>query len=149
MSIDKQFIEAEKQWSIENLYIDLASAKGKHLTPMEKVHLRGLLCGYSPVEIAEKLDKSANGVETDLCATIYRYTKALVIKPDEKISNWRNIAEWLEEAGYKSQSPSQLRIEDLLTEQAAVNVTNINIEKSQIVFMINLRIPTKYENTTE
>lgn len=32
---------------------------------------------------------------------------------------------------------------DLLPENSIVNITNINIEKNQIVFLINLRIPTK------
>jgi len=41
----------------------LASAKGKNLTPIEKRHLRGLLCGCSPSEIAKKLNKSVKGLE--------------------------------------------------------------------------------------
>jgi hypothetical protein len=123
----------------------LASAKGKHLTPVEKIHLKGLLCGHSPLEIAEKLGKAGNGVESDLSATIYRYVKSLLEKPDEKIGNWRNIVEWLAEAGYKS--PSQLKVEDLQTDRTTIQITNINIEKNQIVFMMNLRVPTKYNQT--
>jgi hypothetical protein len=89
-----------------------------------------------------------NGVESDLSATIYRYVKSLLEKPDEqKIGNWRNVAEWLEEAGYKS--PSSLKVEDLLTNKATVHITNINIEKNQIVFMMNLRVPTKYQSMDE
>ena len=42
------FSEAALYWDLETLYKDLASAKGKHLTPTEKLHLRGLLCEYSP-----------------------------------------------------------------------------------------------------
>jgi hypothetical protein len=147
-SMDRHFTEATVEWNLEVLYADLASAKGKHLTPVEKMHLNGLLCGHSPLEIAEKLGKSVNGVESDLSATIYRYVKSLLEKPDDhKIGNWRNVAEWLEEAGYKS--PSQLTVEDLLTNKATVHVTNINIEKNQIVFMMNLRVPTKYQAVDE
>lgn len=58
VKIDEQFNYAALQWDLEALYTDLASAKGKRLTPMEKLHLRGLLCGYSPAEIAEKLRKT-------------------------------------------------------------------------------------------
>ncbi len=54
----EQFPEAAHHWDLDTLYKDLASAKGKHLTPMEKLHLRGLLFGHSPGEIAEKLHKS-------------------------------------------------------------------------------------------
>ena len=54
MTYKEQFKLAENEWDLENLYEDLGSAKGKNLTPMEKSHLRGLLCGFSPAEIAEK-----------------------------------------------------------------------------------------------
>lgn len=132
---------------METLYEDLASAKGKRLTPVEKLYLRGLLCGFSPTEIAEKLGKNGKGVETDLCATIYRYVKSLLDKCDGKIENWRNISEWLDDAGYKNQSIKVPGF-DLSPEKTIVNVTNINIEKNHIVFFINLRIPTSQASNT-
>lgn len=138
--VDQIFSQAAQQWDLDTLYADLASAKGKHLTPVEKTHLRGLLCGYSPAEIAEKLDKIPRGVETDLCATIYRYVKFLLDKA-EKVENWRRIYEWLDESGYKS-APPQVPVQSLLTEQSVVNMTDINIEHDQIVFQFNLKIPT-------
>ena len=142
----KDFAKAKAEWDFALLEADLVSAKGRHLTPVEKLHLQGLLCGYSPAEIAEKLGKSVSGVETDLSASIYRYVKLLLSKPDEKISNWRNIIEWLEEAGYKSSPQNSLKVEDLEIEKTVVQVTNINIDRNQIVFMINLRVPTKYND---
>ena len=142
----KDFAKAKAEWDFALLEADLVSAKGRHLTPVEKLHLQGLLCGYSPAEIAEKLGKSASGVETDLSASIYRYVKSLLLKPDEKISNWRNIIEWLDEAGYKSSAQNPLKVEDLEIDKTVVQVTNINIDRNQIVFMINLRVPTKYKS---
>jgi len=53
------------------LFDSLASAKGKRLTPTEKQHLRGLLCGYSPAEIAERLSKNPKGIAVDFCNTLY------------------------------------------------------------------------------
>ncbi|WP_413261903.1 helix-turn-helix transcriptional regulator [Floridanema flaviceps] len=141
-SNNEEFAQAANHWDLETLYADLASIKGKRLTPMEKLHLRGLLCGYSPSEIAEKLGKNAKGVETDLCATIYKYVKSLLDKFNEKIENWRNISEWLEDAGYKSRSSAKVPVSSLLPENSVVNITNINIEQNQLVIVINLRIPT-------
>ncbi len=141
-SPDELFSQVKIHWDLETLYVDLASAKGKRLTPVEKRHLRGLLCGYSPpAEIAEKLGKNGKGVETDLCATIYRYVKHLLEKSDEKIENWRNISEWLDEAGYKNQVVKVPGL-DLTPEKTVVNVTNINIDKNHIVFFMSMRIPT-------
>jgi hypothetical protein len=137
---NEQFTPAAHQWDLETLYTDLASAKGKRLTPVEKLHLRGLLCGYSPGEMAEKLGKDAKGVESDLCASIYKYVKSLIGKCHEKIGNWRNIAEWLEEAGYKTKSPAKFPIPDGLSENSKVNVTNITFENNQIKIGVYLQI---------
>mgnify|MGYP001061429134 CR=1 FL=1 len=138
--IDKIFSQAGQEWDLESLYVDLASAKGKHLTPIEKAHLRGLLCGFSPSEIAEHLGKIPRGVESDLCGTVYKYVKSLLEKV-EKVENWRKIYEWLDESGYKSKL-EQIPVKSLLPEQSVVDIKTINIEKNQIVFQFNLTIPT-------
>jgi hypothetical protein len=141
-STDEQFAQAANYWDLETLYTDLASAKGKRLTPVEKLHLRGLLCGHSPAEIAEQLGKSVKGVEVEFCNTLYPYVKNLVGKRDEKVDNWRNICEWLQEAGYRAQPPAQSPAMNLLPERSVVNITNITIDNKQLVIVINLRIPT-------
>jgi hypothetical protein len=74
---------------------------------------------------------------------VYKYVKGLVDKGNGKVENWRNISEWLEEAGYKSLSSVKARGMDLLPENSVVNITNINIEHNQLVIVLNLRIPTK------
>ncbi len=145
-STNDRFVEAESRWDLKTLYADLAAVKGKPLTPVEKLHLRGLLCGNSPAEIAEKLQKNPKGVETDLCATIYRYVKGFVGKGIEKIENWRNIAEWLDDAGYKTQSCAKLPASNLLPEKSIVNISNISIEKNQIVIVVKIQIPTSLDS---
>ncbi|MEH1779479.1 MAG: helix-turn-helix domain-containing protein [Nostoc sp.] len=140
-SSNEPFTQAANSWDLETLYSDLSSVKGKCLTPVEKRHLRGLLCGCSPAEIADKLGKNGKGVETDLCATVYRYVKSLLDKSDEKLENWRNISEWLDDAGYKNQSIKVPGL-DLSPDKAVVNVTNINIENNQLVIGIKVCIPT-------
>jgi hypothetical protein len=147
-SVEERFAQAAKYWDLETLYTDLASAKGKRLTPIEKLHLRGLLCGYSPSEIAERLNKNVKGVEVDLCNTLYKYVKNLVDKCDEKIENWRNISEWLEEAGYKSQPYIESESSDGVSIKLSVQKANITLEKNQLIIDFNLRIvaPSPAEN---
>lgn len=142
------FAEAGEEWDLETLYDDLASAKGKHLTPTEKLHLRGLLCGHSPSEIAEKLSKQAGGVETDLSATIYRYVKALAGIDGDKIEGWRKVKELLEAAGYKV--PTKPEIRGMVLGESTVNISEIKFEKSNYaignlvtVFTLRLEIPTE------
>ena len=128
----EHFALAKQHWDLENLYIDLASAKGKNLTPIEKIHLCGLLCGYSPAEIAEKLHKSVNGIEVDFSNTIYQYVKHLLNRSDEKIENWRNICQWLEEVGYKNQQTEQSQANNQIPVDAQVHSSSINIGNQQI-----------------
>ena len=136
------FFQAVNHWDVETIYIDLASVKGKRLTPIEKKHLRGLLCGYSPTEIAEKLNKSPKGVGVDLCNTLYQYVKGLVGNSNGKVENWRNIAEWLEEAGYKNDEPVEYDISDGVSFDIVVKRANIKIEKNQLMIDINIRLAT-------
>ncbi|MEY3220550.1 MAG: hypothetical protein RIT27_1907 [Pseudomonadota bacterium] len=137
--IDEQFNKAENSWDLNRLYKDLASAKGKKLTPTEKLHLRGLLCGHSPTEIANKLNKSKNSVEVDLSSTIYQYIKSLLNRENKDIGNWRDISEWLEEAGYKSAfMQGNLNIPE--TVDALVKMVSFNIKNNKIIIDLNVRI---------
>lgn len=105
--------QAEPMWDLKRLYADLANANGnKELTFMEKVHLQGLLCGYSPDEIADKLVKDPDGVRSELCRTVYFYTKKLLGKEDQELDNWSSISRWLEQAGYKVQALSSVQQEE-------------------------------------
>lgn len=140
MPSTEQFNQAVNNWDLETLYADLASAKGKRLTPVEKLRLRGLLCGFSPAEIAQKLNKSVKGVEVDLSNTVYQYVKNLVGRGDEKVENWRNITEWLEEAGYKMQSSQQVEVSDRLQVKFIIKKANISLEKNQIIVDLKMRI---------
>jgi hypothetical protein len=104
MNTEERFAEAENSWDLERLYTDLGKAKGKSLTAKEKLYLRGLLCGYGPAEMARKCHKSPNGLKVHLSKTLYQYVKVLVNKENDKLENWTNIREWLEEIGYKRSS---------------------------------------------
>ncbi|MGL5064853.1 MAG: WD40 repeat domain-containing protein [Microcoleus sp.] len=104
------FTTAIDDWNIEKLYSDLAQAKQQFaphtrrgLTPVEKRHLCGLLCGCSPSEIAVRLHKQIKGVEVDLSKTLYRYIEVLTNRPRNALSNWRDAIDWLEIAGYQKQ----------------------------------------------
>jgi hypothetical protein len=106
------FTTAASVWKLDLLYaglsqtkqqVSFSTCKNKGLTETEKLHLRGLLCGHSPAEMASKLYKKAQGVEVELCKTIYRYVEELTRHPRNSIDNWRNVVRWLEDAGYRRQ----------------------------------------------
>ncbi len=139
-STNEQFSQAANDWDLETLYADLSSAKGKRLTPTEKLHLRGLLCGYSPAEIAEKLHKSVKGVESEMCTTLYPHVKSLVGKSHEKMDNWRNITEWLEVAGYKTQSSAESLLKNCVPVDIIGKIAHISIKKNRITIEIDLQL---------
>jgi DNA-binding CsgD family transcriptional regulator len=102
-----EFTQAALNWDLERLYLDFAQAKKivaphkkKGLTQVEKERLRGLLCGYSPAEIARKLHLNPGGLQVAI-TDLYRYTEALTQRSPHTIKNWRDIVEWLEVAGYQ------------------------------------------------
>ncbi len=137
IAIDDQFAEAETYFDLNKLYKNLASAKGKCLTPIEKAHLRGLLCGHSPAEIADKLNKAKNSVEVDLSSTVYQYIKSLLNKESQNVGNWRDICEWLREAGYE-QPFKERQMTATLPVQAVVNIEMV--KRNKILIDINLRV---------
>jgi len=131
------FSEAEADWDLKRLYLDLTAVKGKTLSPIEKLHLRGLLCGCSPTDIASTRHKTPRAINVNLCKTVYHYVKILVNRGDEKVDNWRNIREWLEEAGYKIPSTEQSVTTQSIPMEATIHVSNtsiktLNVEKNTI-----------------
>ena len=104
---DAKFAEAAQNWNLDRLYIDLASSKGKGLTPIEKLYLRALLSAYSPTEIAEQCHVSSDTVRNYLSKGLYRYIEELLIRQENsttRVSSWSRVATLLEQAGYRLQS---------------------------------------------
>jgi len=133
-----QFTQAEKDWDLERLYKDLTSVKGKELSPIEKLHLRGLLCGYSPNDIAEILHRDVRGLEVNLSNKLYKYVKTIVKREQERVENWRSICQWLEEAGYKAQNQSQSN--DATPVETKVHIEKISVENNKIEICMNTQI---------
>jgi len=99
-----KFTEASERWCLGNLYQDLASAKGKALTRTEKEYLRGLLCGYSPSEIAGQCNVEPDTVRNYLSKGLYRYIEHLLLTQAAKtarVKSWSWVPQVLERAGYR------------------------------------------------
>jgi len=103
--LEDKFIQAFSYWNLETLYVALASAKQqvypgkcKKLTAIEQACLRGLLCRYSPSEIARELYREPKGLRVDLCRGLYRYIEMLT---DQDFKDWRDVSRVLGAAGYQ------------------------------------------------
>ncbi|MBW4633887.1 MAG: ATP-binding protein [Iphinoe sp. HA4291-MV1] len=103
---DEEFAEANNYWELEKLYVDLGSAKGKSLTPVEKKFLRGLLCGFSPAEIANTVyhSRSSSTVRVYLSNGLYKYLEDMLSRQagySIQVKSWNRVTHLLEKAGYK------------------------------------------------
>jgi len=103
------FTAAQGDWNLEKLYGDLAAAKQQiaphkqaSLTKVEKELLRGLLCRYSPAEIAAQRYTAPKTVEVSLSNTLYRYVECLTGREANTLESWRDVADWLAAAGYQA-----------------------------------------------
>ena len=104
--------------------------------------MRGLLCGCSSREIAEKLVLSRKGVEVYVCKTLYPYLKQLPDVPSQKIENWRNIDRLLEDTGYKRQLQSSVKSKtnSSLPIESLVKVVNLGVGQHTISIDINIKL---------
>jgi hypothetical protein len=108
MAICPSYVERTAiEWNLDKLYLDLAKAKNVYphkkrgLTPIEILHLQGLISGCSPTEIAEQLVVKSQGINVALSNTIYRYVENLTGHALNSVENWREVVEWLDAAGYR------------------------------------------------
>ena len=91
---EEEFIEAKKNWDLDKLYIELASYKGKALTPVEKKIIRGLLCGLSPAEIGHIINKtrSSSTVRVYLSNGLYKYLEEMLTSQVGKFVKVKNLS---------------------------------------------------------
>jgi hypothetical protein len=148
------FAEAAKHWDLERLYQAFAEAKRqisprsrRGLTETEKLYLRGLLSGCSPAEIARQLFQTSKSAEVYLCKTLYQYVKKLADLPNEPVGNWRNICDRLQEAGYKTLSSAEFKINNSVPTEALVKIVNIGFKESTVSIDINIRL--EFPSTSE
>lgn len=114
------FTVSAKYWQLEKIYIDLAAVKGKGLTPLEKTFLQGLLCGYSPAEIAACVyrDRSSNSVRVYLSKGLYKYIQELLFMKSGaqvRIKHWGSVTNLLSQAGYKKETQNFVSTETKLS----------------------------------
>jgi hypothetical protein len=106
------FVQAAEDWDLVSLMDDLKSVHQRKLTDREQKILRGLLCDYSPEEIARLGYGNSNSrpIASDI-SRIYDYIELLVevrTHEPQKITSQNVLRRVLKEIGYrKTQHTSQ------------------------------------------
>ena len=74
---------------------------------MQRKLAAGAAPGYSPAEIAKRQVIAVRTVEVALSQGLYRYVEHLTGRDRNSLDSWRDVATWLETAGYRTpRSPS-------------------------------------------
>ncbi len=103
IATEQQFKEADIHWDLERLLNDLAEVNGKSLTFTEQLTLRGLLCGFTPAELAEMWTKNKEGQRTNVSRGVGSYVKKLMKVKGCEVPDRMNSVEMLnmlKKAGY-------------------------------------------------
>lgn len=130
------FDRANETWNLEKLYRDLAEAKRqycgklKKLTPVEMACLRGLLCGFSPPEIAAELNREPRGLRVDLSRGLYRYVEVLTQREANQLKDWRDVADWL--SAYQTHSP--------IADDSAIKIVDIALGGSSQIPVLDVKV---------
>lgn len=157
------FLEASNNWDLKKLYIDINFIKEKKLgqkklTYLEKIILRGLLCGYNPSEIASKLPEESKGLIINLSWKLDRCLKSLVVKELSYIHTECELFGCLEALGYKINLLSQqvVKKEKVKTEnnipllETTVETNALSRENSQLPIdqELNFNVTDQQPSTT-
>lgn len=101
--------------------------------------------------MARKLLQSSKGVEVYVCKTLYQYLKKVTDLPNEKLGNWRNINNLLEDAGYKTKTQSSVKskFNPSLPLEPLVKIVNLGFENHNTLSIdinVRLALPTESES---
>ncbi|MEH1820831.1 MAG: hypothetical protein V7L31_17430 [Nostoc sp.] len=135
-------MQAENDWDLASLCQDITSAKQqisgkpKQLTPLEITCLKGLLCGYSPSEIATAINREVRGLRVDLSRGLYRYIEVLTKRPSNSLKDWREVTDWLAKANYKTSSSHR----SLPNNDSLIKIVDISLEGSVNSCVIDLKV---------
>lgn len=100
----EEFSEVDREWDILRLSTHLEAAKGRKLSPTLRKYLRGLLCGHSPAQIAEKLHLQGITVRKRLSHELYPDIEVMLECQTGnfvKVKDWHQVRDLLERAGYR------------------------------------------------
>ncbi len=139
---EQLFTEAEQIWNLPAIYAEIESTKQqlfgeKQLTSLQKTILRGLLCNYSPQEIANRLPGSVEELVVNLTWTLHRCVQTATGMKAKAVENYQDIPDWLEKAGYKIQTTSR----DLVEQKS--NKADYSPKKEEI----SSKNPSDHQNT--
>ena len=98
--------EANHNWNLQQLYQHIESIKLQRqkapLTPLEKVCLEGMFCGYTPEKISQALPEELDyySVKSTFW-NLYGYIKIMTGRDNKEITNYQDVIDSLDSSRYQ------------------------------------------------
>ncbi len=129
----KLFVEANNNWNLKQLYNRIETIKiqkqQQPLTDLEQVCLRGLLCGYTPDKIAQKLVGELDPFLIQVTFwTLFRYIQIMAGREEVNITNYQDIISSLEASGYKAENVDTILLDGNEQNNSPTDLTQAEVE---------------------
>jgi tetratricopeptide (TPR) repeat protein len=98
---EDNFDEAENRFDLKKLRADLEAEKHGEITPAAWRYFKGVLCGYTTEDIAEKCGIERDSVQTALYRELRDFLRQILQPRRIKRMDWSSVPKWLTEAGYR------------------------------------------------
>lgn len=134
---EELFPQAAQNWDLPAIYEQIEAAKQelfgeKQLTELQKTILRGLLCDYSPEQIAIVLPQGMHQSLVNITWNLHKCVKYLVGIEAKTVESYRDIPRWLAIAGFKFPAKFDARSEQPSSSQTTIvqDITRESVKES-------------------
>ena len=130
------FNAAEQNWNLSQLFQRLEAIKlhkqQQPLTDLERFCLKGILCGFTPEEIAQKLIDQLDPFLIQVAFwNLLRCVQTMLDKEEVKIDSFQELADSLAISGYKSEDADTILIPNTVKAPAhPIQKSNINCSEA-------------------
>ena len=134
---EELFPQAAQNWDLPVIYEQIEAAKQelfgeKQLTELQKTILRGLLCDYSPEQIAIVLPQGMHQSLVNITWNLHKCVKYLVGLESKTVESYRDIPRWLAIAGFKFPAKFDARSDQPSSSQTTIvqDITRESVKES-------------------
>ena len=134
---EELFPQAAQNWDLPVIYEQIEAAKQelfgeKQLTELQKTILRGLLCDYSPEQIAIVLPQGMHQSLVNITWNLHKCVKYLVGIESKTVESYRDIPRWLAIAGFKFPAKFDAKSAQPSSSQTTIvqNITRESVKES-------------------
>jgi tetratricopeptide (TPR) repeat protein len=98
---EENFDQAANKFDLDRLRKALEAEKHREITPAAWKYFKGVLCGYTTEDIADKCRIERDSVQTALYRELRDFLRQILHPRKIQRMDWSSVPKWLTEAGYR------------------------------------------------